>query len=841
MFAQEINLMFILSTLAALVLFGNGIGMFVSDKKNHVKQLYLVLMLLFSLWNIINAIMNVTKSVETALLLRNIAVFLCNLTYPTVLFFYILLANSVVPLKRFPRNTIILGYVLSFGYSAIIFFVSPYLPNTIKLTNLGWIYRIPNLDVAPERFYYFFILPFTIVMIYFTFKVLNNALNKRLLQIYKIITLGIAVTFMASLFTDVLMPSVRAYDILPLAAIFPVLPATLSSYAVYRYNYYSVSSLHVIKSVVDLSTEAFVLTEIDGRVAYLNKIAKQLFPALTVDGLFYESLDFSSFNTEETVFLINREQQQLVITNVETKDRLYYNYDKRVIRDSFDQPYAYCFLFRDKTESVKHENDVQIAYSDLENKIKSRTQNLMHKTEILNTYNRQLKRELEHRQKMETQIRELAYKDLLTGLNNRASFMNYLNKLFEKTFFSATHAIIFLDIVNFKNINDNLGHKFGDNVLMTVGSVLSEQFEDDNILARLSSDRFAILLEDYNSVDEISERLTQLLEVLSIPRLYDNLTLAIHFSVGIALFPQHGDSAENLINFAEIACREAKKLGKNKFLSFRPEYKQELRERFRTINSLKRAIADKELVIYYQPQIRVRNDSYHITGLEALVRWQHDGKLVAPSEFIHIAEYSKQIIEIGEYVIRQSIADISKINRDYNLALGLAINISAVQASDEGLYYTIKNAIEQYNFDPTLLEIELTESVLVSQVGLATSLLNELVNMGIRISVDDFGIEYSSLNYLKILPIDKIKLDISFVRGIGISQRDESIIETMITLAKRLNLNIIAEGVENSKQIEFLTEMNCCDMQGFYFYKPMTLDNLLEQSIIKAIDNKNKL
>ncbi len=841
MSVPEINLMFILSMFTAVALFGNGMAMLVTDKKNNVKQIHFVLMLIFSLWNIANAALNVTTSVETALFIRNIAVFFCNLTYPTILFFYILLSNAVTPLKRIPRTPIYLAYLLSFGYSAIIFFVSPYGPNSIQMTRLGWVYVIPNLQLAPERFYYFFITPFFITMFYFSFKVLNSASNKRLLSLYKVISLGIAITFLASLSTDVIIPLVKNYHILPLAAIFPIIPATLASYSVYRFNYYSVNSLSVIKSVTDFSKEAIILTENSGKVAYFNNAAALLFDSLAIDDEFKDNTDFTNFNSNDKIITSAPQKQQIIVTNTETKDVRYYNYDKRVLNDRFGQDYACCYIFRDKTESVMHENEIKTAYGELEDKIKIRTQNLMHKTEILNTYNQQLKRELQHRNKMEKKIKELAYQDALTGLSNRTSCTNYLDKLFEKTFFSATHAVIFLDVVNFKNLNDNLGHKFGDNILITIASVLREQYGDKKMLARLSGDHFVILFENYNNVNEISEELTQLFEVLSIARLYDNLTLSLFFTAGIALFPQHGDSAESLINYAEIACREAKKLGKNKFLSFRPEYKKELRDRFRTINSLKHALANEELLIYYQPQVKMQGDDFQIIGLEALVRWQHDGQLIEPSDFINVAEYSKQIIEIGEYVIRQSIADISKTNCEYGLSLSLAINISAVQMADENLYFSIKNALDQYNFNPKLLEIELTESVLVSQVALATSRLSELISLGVKITVDDFGIEYSSLNYLKILPIDKIKLDMSFVKGIGVNRRDESILETMISLAKRLNLSIIAEGIETPEQIDFLTDMNCYELQGFYFYKPMTLNDLIEQSFFKSAKNKNIL
>ncbi len=829
MLGREINLMFVLSTFAAIILFGNGISVLVTDYKNPVKRLYFMLMSLFVMWNITNMIMNATRSIETALLLRNIAVFFCNLTYPTVFVFYTLLSESVTPLKKLPRIAITFAYLLAIGYTAIIFFVSPYTANSIYLTRWGWAYVISNLQLAPERFYYFFITPFIIVMLFYSFRVLNNGKNKRLLIFYQLISLGIAATFLASLFTDVIMPLVKTYHILPLAAIFPVAPAMLAVYSIYHFNYFSINSLPIIKGVVDANSDAIIVTDSLDKVAYLNDTARQLFNSLDIDDRFSDDINFSNFNSEEKSMNINRQEQQLVLSAINSENTRYYKYEKRILSDKFNQAYACYYIFDNITESVNNKNSIIIANNELENKINARTQNLMHKAKILDTYNRQLKRELEHRQKMESKIRELAYHDVLTGLNNRTSFVKHLDTLFEETISSATHAIVFLDIVDFKTINDNLGRKFGDNVLITLADTLREQFEDHTVLARLASDRFAILFKNCHDKDEISDKIVKLFEVLSVARPYDNLTLSIYFTAGIAFFPVHGNSAEKLINYAEIACRRAKKLGKNKFLSFRPEFKHELHNRFRAINALKNAIANNELAIYYQPQIRMQGKDYHIIGLEALVRWQHDGQILVPSDFINVAEYSKQIVEIGEHVIDQAIADISKVNSEYNLELSLAINISAVQMADDSLYWTIKNKLEQYNFNPKLLELELTESVLVSQVALATSRLGELINLGVKITVDDFGIEYSSLNYLKILPIDKIKLDISFVKGIGVNRRDETILEAMITLAKRLSLNIVAEGIETDEQIKFLTNMDCNDLQGFYFYKPMTLDDLLTE------------
>ncbi len=838
-----VNAILILGILAPIVLIGIIFPVLVAKSLHRSKRIFLVLVICVIGWSISLTLMYTTSSVSYIPFLRNLSAAFDILSYPTIIYFYIIISRSITMIERNDKLIAATLYLIAIIYFGVIAFVFPVNINDIAFNDSGHLFIIKANYVVAQKIYFLFLLPYVLIVLYNTYHTLTHLKDKRNLPAYFVVFIGIVLSSLMSAFIEFVTP-LNSVHVAPSSNSLSTLCIVIATgYAIYRFDYYRIDSPKVIRCVLDSISASTILTDPFKKIVYANNCAIELF-ALEDD---YEALALNeifnnpNYNNSEFSISTNIKAKQLKLTSLIDQSVKYFNLSETTLKDDSGQLYGYFYSFTENTALVESKNKLKSAYDNLEKEIKLRTYDLIHKTDILNTYNNQLRKELMRRKSMEEKIRELAFKDSLTGLDNRRKFIDSIEEIFLKTNLSQSHALVFLDINDFKTLNDNLGRDFGDEILIHTADVLRNYFDDDILLARLGSDEFAIFFTNYGSLQKITDKLIALFNVLSIPQLYDNLTLTTSYSAGIAFFPMHSDSAERLINLAEIACREAKKLGENRFMSFKNEYQVELEQRFRTINKLKRAIAKKEFILHYQPQVVMTEQGYRITGLEALIRWQDGDKLISPGAFIKVAEQSKQIIEIGRFVIAQAIEDISKLNKEYNLSLTLAINISAIQLADEFLYKTLNDALTTYDVDPKLIELELTESVLVSQATSATSLINRFVNLGVKIAVDDFGIEYSSLNYLKTLPINRIKLDMAFIKGIGKSERDETILEIMLQLGNRLNLNVLAEGVETPEQLDFLTSRNCIDIQGYYFHKPMSYQNLIDNNIIGPNGAEHKL
>jgi len=303
-------------------------------------------------------------------------------------------------------------------------------------------------------------------------------------------------------------------------------------------------------------------------------------------------------------------------------------------------------------------------------------------------------------------------------------------------------------------------------------------------------------------------------------------------SIGVAVYPLDGNDADTLIKNANIAMHRAKEKGKNKYEICNPTMKENLIETMMLTNQLYRAVADNEFELYYQPQVDTCNGN--IVGFESLIRWQHpELGIVPPNRFIPIAEKTGLIIQIGEWVIEQACKQM-KIWQDSNIVLApISVNLSAKQFVDYDLIGKVSEVINSTGIEPKYLEFEITESVLMEDIVSISHTLKELSKLGVRIAIDDFGTKYSSLNYLKQLPINKLKIDMSFVQGINVNHKDEIIINTIIALAKKLKMSVLAEGVESFRQMNFLKKADCHIVQGYYLYRPMPptkIENLFNVS-----------
>jgi len=415
----------------------------------------------------------------------------------------------------------------------------------------------------------------------------------------------------------------------------------------------------------------------------------------------------------------------------------------------------------------------------------------------------------------------LAYHDDLTGLANRRLYRNKLKEAVRKA--ERDHnkfAILFLDLDKFKNINDSLGHYAGDVFLKEVAKRLSSYVcKEKDIVARIGGDEFTLIYH-FNDSRELNNKIVDIQNRLSLPYIFDGYEFMITTSMGISVFPDDGTELDMLMNFADNAMLQAKET-RNGFCYHNRDVLDNNMERIRIQNELPRAIAKQEFSVVYQPKHDLSD--HRLIGAEALIRWYHpELGHVPPAKFIPIAEEVGLIHSIGEWVLIQVCAQIHKWE-SCGYRLPVSVNLSVHQFRDAKIVDTIRGVVERSGIDPSLLELEITESMAMD-IQKALPILHALSNIGVLISIDDFGTGYSSLNYLKNLPVHQLKIDKSFVDDIMLDSWDAAIISTVVTLAHNLNMKVIAEGVETADQARKLHAMKCDEAQGYYFHKPLRIE-----------------
>ncbi len=431
-------------------------------------------------------------------------------------------------------------------------------------------------------------------------------------------------------------------------------------------------------------------------------------------------------------------------------------------------------------------------------------------------------------------IEFLAYHDTLTNLPNKLAFLDYANAVLNNSeAHDKIHAIYFVDLDNFKTVNDTLGHEYGDTLLVKTAQLLSSILGNNGMLARAGGDEFLLLKEDISTKETAVEFASQIIETFRNPLDLDGEIVYVSMSIGISIYPENGLSPKNLIKNSDIAMYKSKDTGKNKFTLFDAKMEEELNRNTLILEVLRNSIESKDIYLQYQPLIELESNS--IIGFEALMRI-HNERLgyLSPSEFIPIAEESGLITELSSWLIREACSYNKKlITLGYN-PRPVSVNISSVQINRPGFIGMLSEILEETELPPEYLELEITESTLVSSIMDATKLLSNLQDVGVKVSLDDFGTGYSSLNYLTKMPIDTLKIDKSFIDNICTNEKDAQIAESIIQLAHSLEIKVVAEGVESEDQLALLRGKRCDIIQGFIFSPPLHPDELLE--IIKEDD-----
>ena len=438
------------------------------------------------------------------------------------------------------------------------------------------------------------------------------------------------------------------------------------------------------------------------------------------------------------------------------------------------------------------------------------------------------------RKRYQEQLEYHANYDVLTGLPNRNLLHDRLRQSVLTQRYVRSIGVVFLDIDHFKFINDSLGHNTGDKLLQRIAERLTQTVRDGDTVARLGGDEFILILNDQTGQEAIYRAMQRIINKVAEPIDVDGHELLVTCSAGISLYPQDGPDMETLLKNADAAMYRAKEKGRNDFQFYTIEMNQQVNERLKMENSLRRALERREFELYYQPRIDVRTGV--CVGCEALLRWQHpELGLLLPERFIPLAEETGLIVPIGEWVLKSACVQAQAWQRRRSAAISVSVNLSLRQFKQEGLAVAVASALEESGLDPRLLEMELTENLVMYDTDAAIRMLSRLRELGVKLSMDDFGIGYSCLSYLTLLPISALKIDQSIIQDVkGNGRADEGLVaQAIISLGHNLKLKVVAEGVETDTQFEFLKKHGCDEVQGFRFGKPVPAEEF-ERSLVAS-------
>jgi diguanylate cyclase (GGDEF)-like protein/PAS domain S-box-containing protein len=437
-------------------------------------------------------------------------------------------------------------------------------------------------------------------------------------------------------------------------------------------------------------------------------------------------------------------------------------------------------------------------------------------------------RDITERKRMEEEIQYQATHDALTGLSNRMMFSHLLNHAIQAARrYTRQLAVLFIDLDRFKIINDTLGHEAGDQLLQEITTRLKQTLRAADLVARLGGDEFVILIEEVSDSSQVATVAHKILTSIIKPITIMGQECRITASIGICMYPKDAEDEQSLLKNADIAMYLAKEEGKNNYQFYSEDIQAKSIERLSMETNLRFALERNELSLHYQAKVDFKTNK--INGVEALLRWQNPNLgSVTPMQFITVAEESGLIIPIGRWVIRTACAQNVAWQRDGLPPICMAVNLSLRQLIHEFLVEDIQKALDDSGMAPNLLELEITESMVMHNPKRMIAVLTKIKSLGVRLAIDDFGTGYSSLGQIKHFPIDTLKVDRSFIRNIPQDAEDKAITEAIIAMGKTLSLTIVAEGVETVEQMNFLKDHSCDEMQGYYFSKPIVPEQFAE-------------
>lgn len=531
-------------------------------------------------------------------------------------------------------------------------------------------------------------------------------------------------------------------------------------------------------SIIDNATEGIVSIDSNGNIKYINNAVEQIFQ--------YNSRELVGKNINILISEFNYKHNTLVNNNIELngyrKDKSILPLELTISKFGVGEEEFFTLIFRDITERKNYE------------KI----------------------------------IKHHAFYDYLTELPNRFLLKKRVDiEIAKSKSINRKFAVLYLDLDRFKFVNDTLGHDVGDKLLQQIAERFKKHILPADTIARIGGDEFIILLSKITCKEDMVKLSRQIIGVVKEPLMIDSHEIYISASIGIAIYPEHGEDSTTLISNADVAMYEAKKMGRSSFEFYTESLSEKALERLNLENSLRHALEKNEFIVYYQPKVNAKTEK--LIGAEALIRWKHSSLgLISPDKFIPLAEETGLIIPIGEWVLRTACTQ-NKALQDLGFPpLTISVNLSTLQFHLQDLRKVVQEVLKETGLEPQYLELEITESIAMQNVEYTIKTINEIKEMGVKFSIDDFGTGYSSLSKLNSLSVDKLKIDKSFVSEIGGEKNDSIIASIIMSLGKSLELEVVAEGVETQEQVDFLKENTCDEMQGYFFGRPMCGEDFIE-------------
>jgi diguanylate cyclase (GGDEF)-like protein/PAS domain S-box-containing protein len=800
--------LYLFSTFAFLTI---GLLAYQMDRQNKTNKVFLWNCFALAWWAFMYSLMVSAPSSQLAALYRSISSFAWCILYCCLLHFVFMVSKNYRFIDKWWKVYLLYmpGIICSFVY-----LVSPNTKENFvpSKSGLGWVY-ISNAKSSSVIFdrcfdtYCFIYLLFTILVLYNWRK---NTKIKREKKQATVILGSMSIIALLGFCTDLILPQIQFAVLPPVSVILTTVPMATIFFAMNRYNFLNLSPQNLALEFVSIMNEGLIVLNEEYQILQINRGALEMlqYSEAEIKGNVITKIlpDIGNLKHIATQYSIktclkNKQNQSIPVL-------LSYS----ILYDKFGDRNGVVMIFQDISEINKIQEDLEEKVSELE------------KANIA------LNNEIIMRKEAERRIAALAYYDPLTGLPNRRYLSEKVNQIKMSKDKNQSYAILSLDLDKFKNINDTLGHQAGDELLKKVAERLLTLDSEVNTVARMGGDEFLVLSQNVSDRKYLEAIAKQIIAMIHEPFFIFGQQINITTSVGISTYPDAGEEIAEVIKSADIALYKAKEMGKNKYVICTPSLKSQIVEERNLTEQLNYALERKEFEILYQPEINTATNS--IIGFEALLRWNHPtlGQ-IEPSKFLQIAEKTGQIIQIGEWVLYTACKQ-NKIWQDNGLiTVPVSVNLSEKQLLKKDFVAQVNHILEEIGLEPRYLVLEIKQSAIMKENTFILETLEKIKNSDINISIDDFGKKYTSFAYLKALPIDRIKIAREFLNHMD--HLDASIIQSIVKYLHILDFDVMATGAETEKQIDFLKRVNCHEIQGYYYYKPMTVSEI-EKMLVRA-------
>lgn len=772
------------------------------DRNEKLNKLFYKITMLFCFWSLMNGILFLVTDIDIAVEVRRFGVISWGSIYSLILSFVLIMTGFDKKVNVHLRYCILYIPVVVNWY---LYFVLHVTADELMLTSRGWVLReYFSRSFIWNNFFYIYYVTFTTAAAVLLLVWLRKETVKRKRLQGKVIVSTLIAAFVLGTLLEVVLPINGINIFSGVTTIVAFIPIAGIWFSMVRYGFMSFKADRLAVDVLELMGEGLIICDNEGKIKNINDGGKkmlsctdncftniyQLFPDLSIN------VRVSSFEEEITTKLNTH------LSIVMTTQPLY---------DMLNEHYGTLIVFQDISRVKRAEKELIGINENLESLVANRTKNLI-------VLNNDLLTEMDARKSANEKVKHMAFHDYMTGLPNMRLFKRTLKRMIghhEKI------ALLFIDLTAFKTINDVLGHAKGDVLIKGVAHRFNAQLEMDEFIARTGGDEFLYTLP-YETIDYLENRINEILNMFEKPFILNTQDIYVAIGIGVSLYPDHSDKTDELLKLSGIAMTEAKAKGKNCFSIFDEKMKEKLDTEIQLTNDLYEVVSDKPFELYYQPQIDSVTNK--VTGAEALIRWIHPKHgMISPNLFIPLIEKNGMMLDVGNWVIEEAFKQQKKWVENHDFDIIVSVNLSGHQLTSKQFQDYIESLSKNPYYDFTKIEFEVTESTFLRQWDVALETLEKLHELGASIAIDDFGVDYSSLRYIKNMPLTTLKIDKSFVDGIGINIKDEAIIQTIITLAKSLNMNLVAEGVESKHQIEFLDKHACHTIQGYYYSKPLSV------------------